>query len=154
MGAAKTPLTKIENFFGVQTVNFFVVGIWFNVEKICNLSPRTARVLNWIYDIFVLALLTHIFVLYIYTLMTKLDYDEVPFNEITDAITQINVYGFSGFMHYYCRIRSKRHIELLNYVNRNFRFRSAKGNQYLIKGNCEGMKVYLNNSLTVVLFVS
>lgn len=120
-------LTKIENYFGVQTVNFIAVGIWFNVEKIFNISTRTTRILNWIYDIFVLALLSHILILYIVTLKMKLGYDETSFNEITDAISQINVYGFATFMHYYCRIRSKRHIELLNYVNRHFQFRSAKG---------------------------
>lgn len=119
--------TKIENYFGVQTVNYFAVGIWFNVEKIFNISSRTARILNWIYDIFILTLLSHILILYIVTLKTKLGHDEISFNEITDAISQINVYGFACFMHYYCRIRSRRHIELLNYVNQNFRFRSAKG---------------------------
>lgn len=119
--------TKIENYFRVQTVNFVVVGIWFNVGKIFKISPRTTRILNWIYDIFILTLLSHILILYIITLKTKLGYDEISFNEITDTISQINVYGFACFMHYYCRIRSKRHIELLNYVNQNFRFRSARG---------------------------
>lgn len=119
--------TKIENYFRVQTVNFIAVGIWFNVEKIFNISPRIIRVLNWIFDIFTLSLLSTICISYIITLKTKLGYDEISFKEITDAISQINVYGFSSFMHYYCRIRSKRHIELLNYINQHFRFRSAKG---------------------------
>lgn len=124
--AAKRP-TKIENYFSVQTVNLAFVGIWFNIEKILNISPRAVRILNWIYDIFILTLLSHILILYFITLKTKLGYDEISFNEITDAVSQINVYGFSTFMHYYCRIRSKRHIELLNYVNQHFRFRSNKG---------------------------
>lgn len=119
--------TKIENYFGVQTVNYVFVGIWFNVEKILHISSTTTRILNWIYDIFILTLLSHILILYVVTLKVKLGYDEISFNEITDAISQINVYGFACFMHYYCRIRSKRHIELLNYVNQHFRFRSAKG---------------------------
>ncbi len=119
--------TKIENYFRVQTVNYFFVGIWFNVEKIFHISSRTARILNWIYDIFILALLSHILILYFVTLKVKLGLDEIPFIEITDAVSQINVYGFACFMHYYCRIRSKRHIELLDYINKHFRFRSAKG---------------------------
>lgn len=127
MTAAAKRQTKIENNFRVQTVNYFAVGIWFNVEKIFNISSRTARILNWIYDFFILALLSHIVILYIVTLKVKLGYEETSFNEITDAISQINCYGFSTFMHYYCRIRSKRHIELLNYINENFEFRSAKG---------------------------
>ncbi|XP_037048851.1 putative odorant receptor 85e [Bradysia coprophila] len=124
-------LSKIENYFSVQTVNLVFVGIWFNVEKILNISPRITRILNWIYDIFILTLLSHILILYFITLKAKLGYDEISFNEITDAVSQINVYGFTTFMHYYCRIRSKRHIELLNYVNRHFRFRSNKGLTYV-----------------------
>lgn len=120
-------LTKIENYFNVQTVNLAFVGIWFNVGKILNISPRLTGILNWIYDIFILTLMSHILILYIITLKTKLGYDEISFNEITDAVSQINIYGFATFMHYYCRIRSKRHIELLNYVNQHFRFRSNKG---------------------------
>lgn len=128
--AAKTDKrrTKIENYFVTQTLNFIVCGIFFDVQKIFNISPTTTKILNWIYDIFILALLSHIFILYIYTLKVKLGYDEISFNEITDAVSQINIYGFASFMHYYCRIRSKRHVQLLNYVNQQFRFRSAKGN--------------------------
>lgn len=120
-------LTKIENYFHVQTLNFFVVGIWFNVEKIFKVSPTIIRILNWIYDIFILALLSHLFILYIVTLITKLDDEATTFIEITDAVSQINIYGFACFMHFYSRIRCRRHIELLTYVNQNFRFRSSRG---------------------------
>lgn len=123
--------------------NSFVLSEYFKVQKkfltIISTFPlklefvparfeRAKRVINIVFKIFWQLIILHLSALQVKTLLLNLN---KSLDELIDYIMVGAIYLYSYFFTWYFQLRWKRLLKLMDFVELNFRKRSAKGLNYI-----------------------
>lgn len=115
-----------DNFLKIQIFWLKLLAMWpINYKKILPTSLSfLSNILNGVYYIFWQFICLHLIVLHIFSLVLK--WNE-GLDEISDFIMTTLIYVFSYFITVYYQFRYKKHKELKDFLDQNFKSRSAKG---------------------------
>lgn len=115
-----------DNFLKIQIFWLKLLAMWpINYKKILPSSLSfLSNILNGLYYIFWQFICLHLIVLHIVSLVLK--WNE-GLDEISDFIMTTLIYVFSYFITVYYQLRYKKHKELKDFLDQNFKSRSAKG---------------------------
>lgn len=115
-----------DNFLKIQIFWLKLLAMWpIDYKKILPSSLSfLSNILNGLYYIFWQFICLHLIVLHIVSLVLK--WNE-GLDEISDFIMTTLIYVFSYFITVYYQLRYKKHKELKDFLDQNFKSRSAKG---------------------------
>lgn len=121
---------KID-FFRVQKKLFTYIGAFDGQSATTNkhLSKSSIKCLQLFYNAVVLVLTIHMAILF--TISAYFDILNGTFAEISYSVSQSVIYQFSSFVIFYFQYRSAACYHMVNYINDNFKYRSAKGFTYV-----------------------
>lgn len=119
--------TLIDNHFSVQMTWIILSGVWrenFNFKYVPKLFTR---IINWTVKRLMFLIVFHIAILFSITLY--LDIQKGVFAEITYSLSQAVIFHFISFIVLYFQLRENTIFKIVDFVNSNFRYRSAKGDE-------------------------
>lgn len=118
-----------QNYLYVQSYWMKVIGVWPKSMNIPWLPKALYRPFALFYKLLINCSLMHMTLLFYKEFTSSLGVG--TFDEITDALTQSIIYSFASFSYLYFQIREDTYYRVTNYVNNNFKFRSAKGTPFI-----------------------
>lgn len=117
--------SRIENHFRVQMTWIILSGVWREAFTFKYMPKLMARVINWTVKRFMYFILLHIAILF--SISLYFDIQKGVFVDITYSLSQAVIFHFVAFIMLYFQLRENTIFKIVDFVNANFRYRSAKG---------------------------
>lgn len=122
----------------VEVKNFLGIHIRFLKHSACwpidysRILPKSLNILSgpihWIYFLGAISISFHLMVLFIYSFIYNLIYTEnATLAVISDCLTESIIYAFTFCSTCYYQFRHEKCLEIVNFMNNNFKMRSAIG---------------------------
>lgn len=116
---------RIDDYFSAQMSLIVMIGVW-REDFIFKYFPKIlTRILNVIVKRAIYLITLHIAILFSITLY--FDIQKGVFADITYSLSQTVIFHFNAFVILYFQLRENTIFNIVDFVNANFRFRSAKG---------------------------
>lgn len=124
------PSEKID-FFWIHKKWIQSIGMWSpKVESNNGYFAFFIKALRLIYKLFVIIILLKMAALF--TISTYFDIVNGSFAEISYSLSQTILSQFSFFVIFYFQFRTDTCFRMMNFINDNFKYRSAKGSNKFI----------------------
>lgn len=120
-----TTKTRIVDHFSAQMSLIVMIGVWREDFIFKNLPRNLTRIVNVIVKRLIYLITLHIAILFSITLY--FDIQKGVFANITYSLSQTVIFHFNAFVILYFQLRENTIFNIVDFVNENFRFRSAKG---------------------------
>lgn len=118
-------ITRIDNHFTTQMSWIILSGVWrkdFNIKYV----PKVLiQIISWTIKRLMFLILLHVAIMFSITLY--FDIQEGVFVDITYSLSQSVIFHFIAYMILYFQLREETIFNIVDFVNTNFRYRSAKG---------------------------
>lgn len=116
---------RIDDHFSAQMSLIVMIGVWREDFLFKNLPKMLTRLVNVIVKRLIYLITLHIAILFSITLY--FDIQKGVFADITYSLSQTVIFHFNAFVILYFQLRENTIFNIVDFVNENFRFRSAKG---------------------------
>lgn len=123
--AASTRKTRIDDHFSAQMSLIVMIGVWREDFILKTFPYQLTRILNVLAKRLIYLITLHIAILFSITLY--FDIQKGVFADITYSLSQTVIFHFNAFVILYFQLRENTIFNIVDFVNENFRFRSAKG---------------------------
>lgn len=117
--------TRIDNHFTAQMAWIKLSGVWREELNIKYVPKLVTRTINWSIKRLLFLNILHVAIMFSITLY--FDIQKGVFADITYSLSQAVIFHFIAFIILYFQLRENTVFKIVDFVNANFRYRSAKG---------------------------
>lgn len=120
---------RIDDHFSAQMIWFPVMGVWRKNFTIKYVPEVLTRAVNWTLKRLIFLCMVHLAILFSLTA-----YINIQNNDLANtmyALSQAIIFIFISFTILYFQLREETVFKIIDYINGNFRYRSARGKRLI-----------------------